>query len=110
MTQEPARITVRRTSKEDVGERHVVVSVDGRKLGDLLHGQRMTRELEPGHHRLKVHNTLVWKTLEFDLGPGEHAHFMTVNRLGSGAWQLLMLIGAGPLYVTLEREPAPPLL
>lgn len=107
MTQEPSRITVRRTGKDDVGERHVVVSVDGRKLGDLLFGQRMTRELPPGHHRLKVHNTLVWKTLEFDLGPGEHAHFVTANRLGGGAWQLLMLIGAGPLYVTLERDVAP---
>jgi hypothetical protein len=105
---EPSFITVRRTSKQDVGERHVVVSVDGRKLADLLYGQRLTRELEPGHHRLKVHNTLVWKTLEFDLAPGEHIHFTTANRLGSGAWQLLMLIGAGPLYVTLERDSLPP--
>lgn len=103
MAEDGSRITVRRTSKDDFGERHLVVSVDGRKLGDLLFGQRMTRGLEPGHHRLKVHNTLVWKTLEFDLAPGEHAEFMTANRLGGGAWQLLMLIGAGPLYVTLEK-------
>jgi hypothetical protein len=89
VTEEPSQITVYRTSKNDVGERHLVVSVDGRKLGDLLYGQRMTRPLEPGHHRLKVHNTLVWKTLEFDLAPGEHAHFTTANRLGGGALGLV---------------------
>lgn len=104
MTHAPARITVSRTSKEDFGERHLVVSVDGTKLADLLFGQTMTRELEPGRHRLKVHNTLVWKTLEFDLAPGEHVTFSAANRLGHGAWQLLLLIGAGPLYVTLERR------
>lgn len=59
---EPSRLSIERNAKRDVGERHLVVSLDGEKLGYLLYPQSLTRDIEPGHHRLKVHNTLVWKT------------------------------------------------
>ena len=102
-----ASITIRRKSKEDVGYREVFVSLDGERLGILQHGDEITRDIEPGTHRVQAHNTLFWKTLEFTLGVGEHASFAAVNRAGWGTYSVwaffLGFLGAGPFYLTLER-------
>ena len=104
---EHARITVTRRHETDVRDRQIVVSVDGEPLGTLLYGQQATREIAPGPHRLKAHNTLFWRNLDVDLEPGEHARFIVINRAGSGTLSLLGILGAGPLYLTFEREPEP---
>lgn len=105
-----AAITVRRQSKEDVGYREIFVSLDGESLGILRHGDVITRETTPGAHRLQAHNTLFWKTLEVTLAVGEHASFMAVNRAGRGTYSVLAFfigfLGAGPFYLTFEREGA----
>jgi hypothetical protein len=51
-----------------------------------------------------VHNTLFWKTYDLVLQPGEHARFVAANRAGWGSFGFLMVLGAAPLYLTLERE------
>ena len=102
-SQPRARLTVERTSNQDVGTRQVVVSLDSEPFATLLFGDRATREIEPGHRRLRAHNTLVWKTVEFDISPGEHVQFGVVNRAGFGSMALVALLGVGPLYVTIER-------
>jgi hypothetical protein len=103
-----AAITVRRQSKEDVGYREIYVSLDGESLGLLRHGDVITRETTPGHHHLRAHNTLFWKTLEFTLGVDEHARFIAINRAGFGTYSVLAFfmgfLGAGPFYLTFERE------
>ena len=103
-----ATITVRRQSPNDVGYREIFVSLDGESLGVLRHGEAITRETTPGAHRLRAHNTLFWKTLEIRLMVGEHARFMAVNRAGWGTYSVLAFfigfLGAGPLYLTFERE------
>jgi hypothetical protein len=101
---EPARVTVARQSPADVRQRQMVVSIDGRPWATLMYGQSVTRELPPGPHRLRVHNTLVWKTADLVLAPGEHARFTIVNRAGWGTYWLLAMLGSGPLFVTLIRE------
>jgi hypothetical protein len=63
------------------------------------------RDIAPGRHRLRAHNTLVWKTVEFDAAPDEQVRFCTVNRASLGSMALVALLGVGPLYVTLERMP-----
>jgi hypothetical protein len=98
------RITVTRTSEDDVRIRQLVVSIDGESAGTLLYGESITKELEPGSHRLRVHNTLVWKTVDFDLHAGEHARFTAVNRAGFGTYSMVGLLGAGPLYVSIRRD------
>jgi hypothetical protein len=98
-------LTVERDAAQDVGTRQVVVSLDGEPFGTVLFGDRVTREIAPGHHRLRAHNTLVWKTVEFDISPGEHVRFGVVNRAGFGSMALVALLGVGPLYVTIERLP-----
>lgn len=100
----PARITVVRKNDKDVRDRQIVVSVDGEPLGTLLYGGSATREIEPGPHRIRAHNTLFWKSVDVDLQPGEHARFVAVNRAGFGTYSLMGLFGAGPLYLTFERE------
>src|SRR5215216_618190 len=101
---EPAHISVTRESPSDVRIRQLVVSIDGKSAATLLYGQSMTREVEPGPHRVRIHNTLVWKTVDLELGPGEHARFTAVNRAGFGTYTMVALLGAGPLYVTVMRD------
>jgi hypothetical protein len=101
---ESGRITVTRASEDDLRIRQLEVSIDGKPAGTLMFGDSLTREFEPGPHRLRVHNTLVWRTVDFELRPGEHVRFTAVNRAGFGTYSMVGLLGAGPLYVTLRRE------
>jgi hypothetical protein len=98
-----AVLTVERRDPADVRTRQLVVALDGEPFATLLFGQTATRPVSPGAHRLRVHNTLVWKNVRFEAAPGQHVRFGTVNRAGLGSMTLLSLLGAGPLYVTVER-------
>ena len=109
MTDAPARggkLSVERAAPADVRTRQVVLSLDGEPLATLLFGERVTRDIAEGPHRLRAHNTLVWKTIEFDVSPGEHVRYSVVNRACFGSMALVALLGVGPLYVTLERLPS----
>lgn len=96
-------VTVTRTSDKDIGHRQIIVSIDGQPFATLMFGKSATKEIAPGHHTIRAYNTLVWKTLEFDLAEGEHAQFSVVNVPGKWSFPLVALIGAGPIYVALER-------
>jgi hypothetical protein len=65
-----------------VKQRQFVVKLDGQRLGELMSGDEMSREVELEPHRLQVDNTWNWKNVDFTLAPGEHARFQTVNRGG----------------------------
>ena len=99
----PAAVTITRTSQADFASRQLVVSIDGEHVATLMWGDSVTRELPPGRHRLRVHNTLVWKTVEFTLVPEEQVFFEAINKTGPGTILLTLLLGVGPLYVSLER-------
>ena len=101
----PARITISRQNPEDIGFREVYVSVDGKQIAVLQAGDSITHELSAGHHRLRAHNTLFYKTYELDLQPGEHRRFRAANRAGWGTYSLLGFLGAGLLYLTFEPDP-----
>jgi hypothetical protein len=100
-----ATITVRRKSRADIGHREVYLLLDDKEIGILRYGEELTQEVEPGAHRLKAHNTLFRKTLDFTLAVGEHASFTTINRAGFGTYSVLaFFLGGGPIYLTLERD------
>lgn len=99
----PTSITITRTSDDDWKSRQLVVSIDGRRIAELLWGDSILHELEPGPHVLRVHNTLVWKTATFSVAPGEQVFFEAVNRAAASTYLLLPILGIGPLYVTLRR-------
>lgn len=102
-----ARVTVRRQSQDDIGIREIHVTLDDEPLGMLRPGQQVSRDVQPGLHRLRVHNTLFWKTREFTVKVGEHASFMAVNREGLGTYSIVaFMIGGLIIYLTLDREDA----
>jgi len=103
-----ARVTVRREIKEDIGIREIYVSLDGESLAILLPGQDVSREVPPGLHRLRVHNTLFWKTIDFTVTVGEHASFVATNRRGFGTYSIFAyLLGCNLIYLKVEREAFP---
>jgi hypothetical protein len=103
-----ATITVRRQSQADIGHREIFLKLDDAELGMLRYGDEITRDVEPGAHQLKAHNTLFRKTLDFTLNVGEHATFTAINRAGFGTYSVLaFFIGGGPIYLTLERDMPP---
>src|SRR5262245_3409656 len=100
---QPASVTVVRNSAEDFKHRQLVVWLDGERLGDVMFGDSVSREIHPGPHRLRVSNTLVWKTVTFDVKPGEQVRFEAINRPGRFTYSMLVIMGVGPLYVTVRR-------
>ncbi len=101
---QPASVTIARTSEEDFKQRQLIVWLDGERLGDLLFGETFKRDVHPGPHKLRVSNTLVWKTVEFDVKPGEQVLWEAINRAGRLTYPMMVIIGVGPLYVTLRRK------
>src|ERR1700694_5468992 len=86
-----SRVTVSRTSPSDIQQRQLIVKLDDEEIATLLYGQTATREVESGRHSLRVDNTWVWKTVEFNLEPEEHAKFQLINRAGRFTWFLVSI-------------------
>jgi hypothetical protein len=99
-----AQITVTRRDAKDVRDRQIVVSLDGERFATLMFGGAVTRQVEPGPHRIRAHNTLFWKTVDLELAEGDHARFVAINRAGMSTFSFLGLLGVGPLFLTFERE------
>ena len=99
----PASVTITRTSEEDFKSRQLIVWIDGERVTDLLFGDSVTRTVEPGPHRIRISNTLVWKTVHFSIKSNEQVFFEAINRPGWGSLPLLLLLGAGPLFVKIRR-------
>ncbi len=98
-----ARITLSRTASNDVGIRQVFVSIDGKPVAVLVFGQTETVEVAPGPHTMRIHNTLVWKTVKFEAASGEDIRFDITNRAGFGTVTLVATLGVGPIYLTVSR-------
>jgi hypothetical protein len=97
---------VARTSPADVKQRQVILKLDGEPFGVLLYGETVTRAIEPGSHSLRFDNTWVKKTVEFNILDGEHVTYNVINRAGRFTWWMVAALGAGPMYLTIERQPA----
>jgi hypothetical protein len=99
-----AQLTISRTHPADVRQRQVYVTLDGEPIATMLHGQTVEREIEPGAHTVRFNNTLVWKTVRFEAGPGERVEFVYANRAGRWTLGFLSLIGVAPLFLTVEKR------
>jgi len=110
MEQAAATIVLSRTSPDDVGIREIYVSIDGEDVGVLRPGDRLTRQVPPGRHVVKAHNTLFRRTRECDLAAGETAEFLGINKAGGGSALMAILmavLGVGALKLDFERVVAP---
>jgi hypothetical protein len=100
----PGRLTIRRQSPDDIQQREIFVSLDGTELAILRYGESVTRDVPAGDHEVRVHNTLFRQRQHMTIQPGEHVVFSVVNRPGWGTYALMSVLGAGPLYLSLDRE------
>ncbi|MEO6235630.1 MAG: hypothetical protein ABIQ52_01450 [Vicinamibacterales bacterium] len=99
----PATLTVSRTDPSDVKHRQLVIYLDGARLGEILFGESLRHEMLPGPHRLRISNTLVWKTFTFTATPGEEVRFEAINRPGRLTYPMMIVLGVGPLWLTVRR-------
>ncbi len=103
MSDPAAHVAVTRTNPADVAQRQIIVSIDGGPKKTLLFGESATFDVEPGEHKLRAHNTLVWKTVRFEIAAGENVTFMVTNKASRWTLGFLAVLGAGPLYLSVER-------
>jgi hypothetical protein len=101
---EQAKLTISRTSADDVKQRQIIIKLDGEWIGDLMYGKTLTRAIEPGRHEIRFDNTWKKKIETFEAAPGEHVKFRVTNKTGRLTWALVATLGAGPMYVAVERE------
>ncbi len=104
MSATTARLTVSRPGPGTLSDNYPIsLSLDGETVARLRAGRSATIDVTPGHHTLRANNTLMWKTIGFDVAPGEHVRFVASNR--SGVMTTIMaIIGTGWFYVDLTRE------
>jgi hypothetical protein len=106
MTNAPAQLVVIRDHPLDIQDRPVYLWVDGEKWdGVLRYGKTFSRELAPGRHTVKAHNTLFGHTAEFDAAEGETVRFRCENGLTGGGMVMVLMLGAAYLRVRLTRVP-----
>lgn len=99
----PARLLVTRNSERDAKQRQIFVSLDGERVGDIVFGESLKRDIAPGRHFVRIHNTLFWKTIDFEAAPGETVHFNTINYTGKGFLHFVLILGVAPMFLTVER-------
>jgi hypothetical protein len=101
----PPRLTIERTSPADEQSRQIICALDGKRIGQLLYGQSMSVEVAPGPHTLRIHNTLVWKTVRFEAEPGDEVRYSVWNKRLGGYYLAFIFLGAAPLGLGVERRP-----
>jgi hypothetical protein len=96
------RLRVTHKFQDNYLARGIKITLDGKYLMLLRNGKTIVLEVEPGHHRLLIDNTLHTKTVEFDVEAGELVYYRIWNKRGFGSW-MLDLFGSGPMYLAIER-------
>ena len=101
---EPARLSITRDHPQDVQDRPVYLWIDGEKWeGVLRYGATFTRDLAPGPHTVKAHNTLFSHSVQFDAGSGETVRYRCENGLTGGGMVMVLMMGVAYLRVRLTR-------
>jgi hypothetical protein len=99
-----AQLTVTRNSASDFQDRQVYLYVDGELWGKVKYGRPLSREIPPGHHKVRAFNTMFSHTLEINAVPGEHVRLKCTNGLARGGWLMMVIWQVAALKVRLERE------
>ena len=97
-------LTINRNSGSDFQDRQVFLFVDGEAWGKVKYGRPMTREIAPGHHKVRAFNTLFSHTIEIDAVPGEHVRLRCTNGMPTAGWLMMIFLHVTALSVRLERE------
>jgi len=97
-------VTLSRDHPQDIGQRQVIVRLDGGPKISLLFGQSVTAEVAPGQHLLRAHNTLFRKQVPFTIEPGEHLEFVLINSARWWTASMAGILGAAPLFLKVIRR------
>ncbi|MFA5909714.1 MAG: hypothetical protein WC815_13130 [Vicinamibacterales bacterium] len=100
-----AQLTITRNTSGDFQDRQVYLFVDDEPWGKVKYGRPVTREIEPGRHRIRAFNTLFSHTIEIDAVPGEHVRLRCANAMPTAGWLMMIFLHVTALKVRLEREP-----
>lgn len=100
----PATLTVNRNAPDDAQQRQILIFLDGERVSELMFGDSVTKEISAGPHTLLADNTWNKRSAQFDASDGELIRYLVKNRSGHVAEFLLMIFGAGPLKVSLDRQ------
>jgi len=93
-----------RDHPQDIQDRPVYLWIDGEKLErPLKYRMTVERQLPPGRHTVKAHNTLFGDTVEFDAQPGETIRYRCENGLTPGGMVMVLMMGVAYLKVRLRR-------
>ena len=96
-------VTISRAHPSDCGQRQVIARLALSPRITLVYGESFTREVTPGQHHLRVHNTLFWKNVRFAIEPGEHLEFVIINGAKWWTYGIVGLLGSAPLFHTVQR-------
>ena len=84
------------------------VYIDDGREEILRYGETLTRELPPGRHRVRAHNTLSSDTIEFDAASSEEIRIKVYNSVAKGGVLMLMATGFAFINVRLELAKGSP--
>ncbi|MCC7123855.1 MAG: hypothetical protein IT178_03345 [Acidobacteria bacterium] len=101
-----ARLSLQRDDPHDIQDRVVRLWVDGEPWGTIGYGRTLTRDIAPGPHVVKAHNTLFGTTFSFEAAPGEEVRLRCVNGMTGGARLMVLMLGVAYLRVRIERLPS----
>jgi len=101
-----ARLSIVRNESQDVQDRIVHLWVDGDRWDNLPYGKTVSRDIAPGRHVVKAHNTLFGTTIEIDAAPGEHVRLSCLNGLTGGGKLMVLMLGVAYLRVRLTLLPS----
>ena len=96
----PVSITITRDAPDDVQDRWIRITIDDGPEEILRYGETLRRDVPPGRHRIKAHNTLSRDAIEFDAQPGERVQIACHNAIAKGS--LLMLMATGFAFITVK--------
>jgi len=95
-------VTIGRTHPSDCGQRQIFARLDDHSRVTLAFGDSVTMEVLPGRHRLRVHNTLFWKTIDFAIEPAERLEFQVINTARWWTYGMAGVLGSAPLFLTVR--------
>lgn len=101
-----ARLSITRDHPRDIPDRSIRLWVDGERWDNLPYGRTATRDITPGRHVVKAHNTLFGTSLEFEAEPGEEVRLRCANGLTGGGKLMVLMLGVAYLRVRLEQLPS----
>ena len=96
-------VTIGRTHPSDCGQRQIFARLDDHPRVALLFGDSVTLEVLPGRHRLRVHNTLFWKTIDFAIEPAERLEFQVINSARWWTYGMAGVLGSAPLFLSVRK-------